>query len=519
VNLIEVLRQQAEVFPQAPAIIEKKRTVTFGELLELSGKAAAFLSKEGIKAGDPILVLQPMSIELYVALLAIFRLGAIAMFLDPSAGRKHIEQCCEISPPRALIALGKAHLLRLISPALRKIPLKFSIGASVPGALNWKKIEKMAVFDPSIRQSSPEEAALLTFTSGSTGMPKAAVRSHGFLLTQHGVLVQSLELKPGEVDLTTLPIFVLANLASGVTSLLPDTDLRHPGKIDPVPVLDQIKIFSPSRTVASPALLERLADYCLDKGEKIPSFLFIFSGGAPVFPSLLDKLQKVAPSASVFAAYGSTEAEPIAHIARSEISPNDFALMLDGNGLLVGPPIPSIRLAVVPDRWGERMGPFNNVEFEKSFLDPGEFGEIVVAGDHVMKGYLNGEGDEETKFKVDDDVWHRTGDAGALDTLGRVWLFGRCSARIEDERGKVYPFAVECALDREPGIQRAAFLSVGKKRVLAVEKKESCGEISFDSLEWAHIDRVVLCKKIPVDKRHNAKIDYPALYRIVEELV
>ena len=518
-NLIEVLRRQAESYPSVPAIIEKNRTVTFGELFELSGKAAALLSNEGIKVGEPILVFQPMSIELYVALLAIFRLGAIAMFLDPSAGRKHIEQCCEISPPRALIALDRAHLLRLISPALRKIPLKFTIGASVPGALNWKKIEKMKAMTSSIRESSSEEAALLTFTSGSTGKPKAAVRSHGFLLTQHRVVVQSLELKPGEVDLATLPVFVLANLASGVTSLLPDADLRHPGKIDPAPVLAQIRKFSPTRTVASPALLERLAEHCLEKGETLPSFRFVFSGGAPVFPSLLDKLQGIAPDAKVFAAYGSTEAEPIAHINRSEISSNDFVLMLDGNGLLVGPPVPSIRLAVVPDRWGEKVGPFEKAEFEKIFLDPGEIGEIVVSGDHVMKGYLNGQGDEETKFGVDGVVWHRTGDAGALDTLGRVWLFGRCSARIEDERGRIYPFAVECALDREPGIQRAAFLSVGKKRILAVEKKDNCPEISFDSLDWAFIDQVILCKKIPVDKRHNAKIDYPALYRMIEELV
>src|SRR5208282_3075209 len=86
-----------------------------------------------------------------------------------------------------------------------------------------------------------EAPALVTFTSGSTGRPKAAMRTHGFLLAQHRALEASLALQPGTRDLTTLPIFVLGNLASGVTSVLPDADLRSPGKIAPRPVLTQIQ--------------------------------------------------------------------------------------------------------------------------------------------------------------------------------------------------------------------------------------------------------------------------------------
>ena len=81
--------------------------------------------------------------------------------------------------------------------------------------------------------ATTETPALVTFTSGSTGAPKAAVRTHGFLLEQHRVLAESLRLTPDDLDLTTLPIFVLANLGSGVCSLIPDADLRHPGAIEP----------------------------------------------------------------------------------------------------------------------------------------------------------------------------------------------------------------------------------------------------------------------------------------------
>src|SRR5207244_2750528 len=134
-------------------------------------------------------------------------------------------------PPRALIAGTKAHLLRLWSPALRRIPVKFVIGLPVPGAIRWSRLARTPPH-AEIAACTPDTPALLTFTSGSTGAPRAAVRSHGFLLAQHRVLSDCLGLVPGDIDLTTLPIVLLANLASRVTSVLPDADLRRPGAID-----------------------------------------------------------------------------------------------------------------------------------------------------------------------------------------------------------------------------------------------------------------------------------------------
>jgi acyl-CoA synthetase (AMP-forming)/AMP-acid ligase II len=62
-------------------------------------------------------------------------------------------------------------------------------------------------------------------------------------------------------------------------------------------------------------------------------------------------------------------------------------------------------------------------------------GEVVLTGDHVLKGYLHGKCDRETKFEVDGERWHRTGDAGYFDKEGRLWLVGRCNVRIEDDKG------------------------------------------------------------------------------------
>ncbi|HEY7546911.1 MAG TPA: AMP-binding protein, partial [Blastocatellia bacterium] len=143
-NIIEILRDHARARPDEAAIIDARRgTFTFAELEKESSRAAALLNHAGIKPKDAVLVFCPVSAELYILLTALFRVGAVAMFLDPSAGRKHIEQCCSLVKPAALIATSKAHLLRLVSPALRRIPMKFSIGFPVLGAVSLSRAAKM----------------------------------------------------------------------------------------------------------------------------------------------------------------------------------------------------------------------------------------------------------------------------------------------------------------------------------------------------------------------------------------
>ncbi len=523
-NIAEVLRQHAVAHPDRAAIVDahggRDRVITFGALEGTTAQAAQLLSDSGLRPGDRVLVLQPMSAELYVALLAIFRLGLVATFVDPSAGMAHVERCCALAQPKALIGSPKAHLLRLLAPTLGRIPLKLAIGAPVPipGAVPWQRLAACMPHD-GVYDAAPDDPALLTFTSGSTGQPKAMVRSHSFLLAQHRVLERNFPSGSGGVSLTTLPIFVLADLASGMTSLIAAGDLRHPGRVEAAPVLDQMERYRPLRASASPAFWERIVAYCRAHGRSLLHVEAIYAGGAPVFPRLLDDLQEIAPQAAVVAVYGSTEAEPIAHIARSAFTPEDVPAMLAGRGLLVGAPVREIELRILRDAWGTPLGPYTSAAFEERCLPPDEPGEIVVSGTHVSGGYLGGEGDEETKFCVDGTPWHRTGDAGYLDATGRLWLLGRCAARIADERGTLYPFAVEAALSAHREIRRSAAVAVGGRRVLALELESPADGTTRDKLAhavaWAQFDEVRVLRRIPVDRRHNAKIDYPALYRLL----
>jgi acyl-CoA synthetase (AMP-forming)/AMP-acid ligase II len=135
-----------------------------------------------------------------------------------------------------------------------------------------------------------------------------------------------------------------------------------------------------------------------------------------------------------------------------------------------------------------------------------------------LKRYWQGHGEAETKFQADGKIWHRTGDAGYLDAEGRLWLLGRCAARIQDDRGELYPFAAEAIAYHDPHIRRAALIQHRGKRVLVVEyhaAQSGDADRLRRQLEWAGIDAIHVRRHIPVDKRHNAKIDYPALHRLM----
>ncbi|MDQ3030738.1 MAG: AMP-binding protein, partial [Actinomycetota bacterium] len=473
-NITHVLTRQATERPGCVAIVDgvgrRARRVTFAELVAQSAAAAAMLRRDGLGPGDRVLILVPMSVDLYVALIAVFRLGAVATFLDPSAGLAHVTHCCRIAGPAALIGSVKVHLLRLVSPAIRRIRRRYAIGWPVPGATRWSTAST-GVDQAGIADVADDAAALLTFTSGSTGQPKAAVRSHGFLAAQHDALAQAIELRAGEVDLATLPIFALANLASGVTTLIPKADLRRPRHVKGAPILRQAQAEQATRATASPAFFERLLD-AGGTGDALAGFTRVYTGGAPVFPGLLERLQRAMPAARVVAVYGSTEAEPIAHVAWDAISTEDAAAMFAGAGLLAGPPVPHVRLRILPNAWGTPIEPMTEAAFESMALPAGDAGEIVVQGDHVLRGYLHGSGDDQTKLRVGDVVWHRTGDAGYVDGRGRLWLLGRAEARIADDRGTIYPFAVECFASRIEGISRAALVQHHGRRVLVIQPKD-----------------------------------------------
>ncbi len=510
-NLTKLLGEKARQHPERIALVDRRRGVdrmlSYGELARRVSAGAEELLSRGLGKGDVILVFQPVSIELYEILLAAFHGGMRVMLADPSAGREFLGLCCRRLRPDAFFGSWKAQGLRWLVPEMSRIPVAICSEAWFPGTRAWRKD---GVGIPAT-QMADDDAALVTFTSGSTGVPKAAVRSHGFLLAQHRTLSKALDFADGEVDLVTLPVFVLANLASGLTSVLAAADVARPGFPDVATAAGQCQRFEVTRCAASPAVFEEfLAD-----GAELPAFEKIFTGGAPVFPDLLRRLSEALPAANIEAVYGSTEAEPIAHFAARDADEATHALTRRGGGLCSGQPVAEIALRVIADQWG------TSLDFTGPKMESGQAGEIIVSGEHVLQGYLDGLGDGETKIRCDGMVWHRTGDAGWMDAQGRLWLLGRCAERMESFPASAglptdalrYPFAIECAL-REifPGIRMAALEWEGKRTLVVGKTAEhALAEEMRSEAARLGMEQVVFVESIPLDRRHQAKVDYPAL--------
>ena len=518
-NLTTLLAERAADHPDRPALIESRGardvSISYVELARRVAAGAAFLEHIGLRRGSVILVFQPVSIELYELLLSAFHSGLKVMLADPSAGRKFLSICCRRLMPQAFFGSWKAQCLRLTVPEMRRIPISICPGAWFPGARAWRTDSEGVA----IMEVADDEPALVTFTSGSTGVPKAAVRTHGFLLAQHRTLSNALDFEDGEVDLITLPVFVLANLASGLTSVLAATNLAKPGSPDVKAIMKQCDTFRVTRCAASPAFFEGL----LAGG--MPSFDKVYTGGAPVFPDLLRRLRNALPEARIHSVYGSTEAEPIVHFAAEDADDGTDSLTRNGGGLCSGVPVAEIDLKIIADRWGTPLGPMDELAFAALSVSNGQAGEIIVSGDHVLRGYLDGVGDEDTKIHVAGMVWHRTGDAGWLDPQGRVWLLGRCAEKLPPFPAvdglpldaSRYPFAIECALrEMFPGV-RMATLEWEGRRTLVVGRLCDASEAAEigTAAEKFGIDQVIYLELLPLDRRHQAKIDYPALRELL----
>ncbi len=469
-NLVELFLIQVEARPDAAAIVTSAgRVVTYAELARGSAARALVYQRAGIGAGDVVLIARGVSVELYETLLAVFRLGAVAMFPEPAAGLKGLRLAVQAVQPKAVATTGVGQILRLLFPESRRLmslpePNGYAVGRDILAHLQG------------------DAPALITFTSGSTGRPKGIVRTSDFLVLQHTLLEKLRQTKPGDVDLISLPVFILSNLAAGAASVIPAGKLTRPAKLDGAALRRQIAEHRINRVVAPPAVCARIAD----GAEAMTQLEAVFTGGGPVFPNLLHAIARTAPKAAVHAVYGSTEAEPIAHLDMNEIGATDWEAMANGAGLLAGKPIPEIAVEI-RDR------------------------EVFVAGEHVNRGYLDPSDDKSTKSKREGKLWHRTGDAARLDEQGRLWLLGRREAAS----GDLFPFAVETAALSWPGVQQAALLAGGTRARLAVSGAGlDQAALQTRAAKVGPID-VVLLREVPMDRRHNSKADYARLRKML----
>lgn len=497
-NIVDRFFESAEIYPGQIAILEKGTSISYRDLSMDVLQTAAYFRKKGIRKGDRVLVFVPMSTDLYRIVLALFSIGATVVFLDEWVSKKRMEICCQIADCKGFIGIFKARVVSLFSKELRSIPIKLSTRKRLAGPF---EIENM----------HPNDSALITFTTGSVGRPKAANRTHSFLHEQFKAVLEEIEPSKDDIDLPLLPIVFLVNLGVGCTSIIGDVKLKKGDKMTLDKVVDQLVQNNATRFSSSPFFVTMLAQYLVERNISLPNLKKIFTGGAPVFPNEAELYKKAFPKTDVRIVYGSTEVDPISTIEAGELLKKRSFL---NRGLPVGIPFEKsiVRIIQIKKSAISLAGPS---ELDLITQNGGEIGEIIVSGPHVLKSYYNSEqAFKENKIVVGDVIWHRTGDSGFF--LGEeLLLTGRCKDLISSDGKIISPFIVENQLQEIDKIRKGTILEIDGRILLCVESELVIEEIE-DITKDIEKDGIKKVAKIPMDPRHNSKIDYNALRLILQ---
>ena len=226
----------------------------------------------------------------------------------------------------------------------------------------------------------------------------------------------------------------------------------------------------------------------------------------------------MSPDAEVYTPYGATEALPVTCIGSREIVAETAALTRQGKGICVGRPLSSVDLRIIIIR--DKPIPV----WEKGLeLAPNTIGEIVVKGPMVTQCYDQNE-KETALAKIrdrDGSFWHRMGDVGYLDSVGRLWFCGRKAHRVVTPKKTYFSIPCESMFNQHPAVFRSALVGVNQKPVIVIEpldkktvdnptKKERLRE-ELLTLAILHpltreIRDILFHAQFPVDIRHNSKI-------------
>ena len=533
-NIARALFRTAERTPDATAIYYPRgprsagraryEMLTYGALAADAQRIAAGLASIGIGRGTRCALMVRPSPDFFALSFGLFRAGIVPVIVDPGIGLASLGACLGEARPDAFIGIPQAHLARLLFRWARDT-VKTTV--TVGPRLGWggHSLDQVrAAGDRAREWTAPEvgedDVAAVLFTSGSTGIPKGVVYTHGNFAAQVQMLRDTLRIEPGELDLPTFPLFALFDPALGMTTVLPKMDFTKPAAVDPREILEPIRLFGVRTMFGSPALLDRVGRYAAPRGEKLPSLRRVISAGAPVPTTVIERFMTLLdPEARIVTPYGATESLPVAVIAHDEILRDTAARTASGAGVCVGRPVDGVRVEIIT------ISDEPIAEWTDALRVEGEaIGELVVSGPNVTHSYFGR--DAATRLaKIRGpagETMHRMGDLGWRDAEGRLWFCGRKSHRVVTKAGTLFTDPCEAPFNQHPDVRRAALVGVPRAGdvlpVICVELEASAKKRELTSLraelrgiaqKHAHtsgIETFLVHPSFPVDIRHNSKI-------------
>ncbi len=500
------------------------RSITWRELSSRVDDVSAGLTAAGVRPGDRIALLVPPSIELTVALYAVWRAGGVIVVADRGLGVRGMGRALRGAKLDHLVAdtagLLASRWMRL--PGRRFAVQDRSAAIRRLGLVDRTFDELAAVGNgrSTAPDAGPDDEAAVLFTSGATGPAKGVLYRHRQVRAQLELIGSTYGLTADDRIVAAFAPFALYGPALGLRSVVPETDVTKPGRLTAVALADAAATIGATVVFASPAALRNVVrtsgELSGPQRDALGGVRLLMSAGASVPVPLLRQVQLLLPAAELHTPYGMTEALPLTDVSLAQIEEAG-----EGDGVCVGWPLAGVELAVAPlDASGVPGGELTG----KSFVT----GEIWARGDHVRDRY-------DASYAVDAAAAghpgrHRTGDVGFLDDAGRLWIQGRLVHVITAPAGPVTPVGIEVrvearlsdALDVVGSFGGAAAVGVGPagtQQVVVVLSGRggplAPATVSRLVREAAGVDvaAVLIARELPVDIRHNSKIDRAAVAR------
>jgi acyl-CoA synthetase (AMP-forming)/AMP-acid ligase II len=527
VNIASHLPAMARRQPDSTAVVLwSGESLTFKELDEASGALARGLESVGIGRGVRAVLMVKPSLDFFTLTFALFKCGAVPVVVDPGMGLANLGICLAEAQPEAFIGIPQAHAARILFKwAKGMIRTKVTVGRRWfwgGHTLEDVSLRGRADGDYVPASTAADETAAILFTSGSTGVPKGAVYTHGNFSAQVEMIRETYAIEPGEKDMPTFPLFALFDPALGMSAVIPKMDATRPAHVKPENIIKPILRHGVTNMFGSPALIDKVGRYGEAHGVALPSLKRAISAGAPMPARVLERFSKMlSPKAQVFTPYGATEALPVCSIGSAEVLSEAREKTEQGAGICVGRPVNGMTVEVI------RISEEPIKKWNEALLVPrGEVGEIAVKGPVVTRSYFNREAATElAKIAVpgSTDFYHRMGDLGYFDDEGRLWFCGRKSHRViaGGAGGETY-YTIPCegVFNAHPKVYRSALVGARHRSeiepVLVVEleadARESKGlrrellELGAARPHTKKIRTLLFHKSLPVDIRHNSKI-------------
>jgi acyl-CoA synthetase (AMP-forming)/AMP-acid ligase II len=517
-NIVNFIEEHALEFGGRTAIVDKTRTsvlglkktsiakMSFDELLKRINVYGNAFIDAGISSNDKVLVFVTPGLEFPVIVYALFKIGAVPVFIDPGMGQEFLLECVEKVHAKALIGMSKIFYLKgLRRRYFSSIEISINIDGSLFGNFSLSKIVKNVSNKLQAVEKQGHELSAILFTSGGTGTPKGVEYTSEMLISQTLRFKEMFRLGPRDNDYPGFGPFSLFTLALGLTSFVTQVDASRPATSSPKKVMRDLIEKKITFASGSPSIWQNVADYCLRKKIIVPELNVLAMFGAPVRHELLAKLEKVFVQADIYTPYGATESLPVSLISSREVLEETKSKTDLGLGVCVGFPVRGVNVKIVD-------------EF-KNEVALGEKGEIAVFSPTTTPGYHL---DLEATQKIRCENFHLMGDMGHLDKWGRIWFLGRKAHTLYCQDKVYYPMAIEAIFNLHAQVSQCALVLVNEKPAIAIQRVDKKVSLSINFRESFFSELELLSKKFfpnlelnefylqenfPVDTRHNIKID------------